>query len=91
MDAAQILLTDLKIRLGYNESIILSRDEFNLLVDGDIGVQKELEEQIEDLESELEGAIDNSDSFQCLAEELKEKVEELREEIKELKKGNAND
>lgn len=91
MSVIETLLTDLKIRLGYNESITLTRDEFNLIVDGDVYAQEELQEEIEKLESELEDAIDSANVFQEESEELKEKVESLKEEIKELKKVTTNE
>lgn len=72
MDIQNKLTIELKERISYGESITLTRDEFFLLVDGDLGYAKELEENIADLESELEEVRDN-----CQCDELQEKLNKI--------------
>ena len=79
MDVMEKLLTDLKTRLGYSEEMVISRDEFNTLVDGDVGTQKELEEEIEELKSEVGGLTDQLDDL----EELQEKLNRIAKIIEE--------
>ncbi len=82
------LLMDLDIRLGYGDSITLSRDEYNNVIHLNSELIQNFNNQIDDLSGcngELED--DNSD-LRCLVEELTEKVTKLKNEIKELKEKN---
>ena len=84
MDAQQALLDKLKIRLGYNQDVTLTRDEFSLLIDGDIGIQKELESDIDHLEGLLDQEREDSRDLEEEVVELKKEIEDLEEKIKEL-------
>lgn len=72
MDLQHRLAIQLKERLGYGESITLTRDELLLLVDGDLGYAKELEEEVTDLESQLEEFRND-----CNCNELQEKLNKI--------------
>lgn len=69
MDIQNKLILELKERLGYKEEVTLTRDELDLLVDGDLGYAKELEGEIEDLNDEINELKD-----ECICEELREKL-----------------
>lgn len=86
MNAQENLLADLKIRLGYKQEIILTRDEFILIVEGDMGIQKELEEEIEDLEGETSGLKSECEDLENEIIELKEQVKELEEKLDKIEK-----
>lgn len=83
MDKNQIM--NLKIRLGYSESITLSRDEFNEIMDDDPFDIANLKEEVEDLVSDIEALKDEILAWGNENEELELKIEKLEKEIKELK------
>jgi tRNA(Phe) wybutosine-synthesizing methylase Tyw3 len=66
------LATELRERLGYRENVLVTRDELNLLIEGDMGLARELEEEIEELTSELEELKDN-----CECEKLQKKLDKI--------------
>lgn len=72
MDIQNKLRIDLKERLAYGESIILTRDELFLLIDGDLGYMAELEEEIEELSEELDQARES-----CECKNLQEKLDKI--------------
>lgn len=74
MDIQNKLIIELKERLGYAENITLTRDEFNLLVDGDLGYAKELEGEVSELADELEDF-----KSECECAELQEKLDKIIE------------
>lgn len=74
------LVTTLRLRLGYKEEVTLTRDELNLLVDGDIGVQKELEEEVACLSEEIAELKDECEEL----EEAESKIKELESKLERI-------
>lgn len=72
MDLQNKLAMELKERLAYGESVTLTRDELFLLIDGDLGYAKELEEEVAELEGELEEVRGD-----CQCAELQEKLDKI--------------
>lgn len=83
MDLQYRLVIQLKERLGYKEQITLTRDEFNLLIDGDLGLVAELQKEIDELNSDLEDFKDY-----CNCDEIRKNLEELSKIIKDNLKGS---
>ena len=76
MDIQNKLVIELRERLAYGENVTLTRDEFNLLVDGDLGYAAQLQEEIDDLEREFEDFKDN-----CDCDDKQEEVDKLQKKL----------